>query len=485
MDSKILLNVRPHQIRMACIKKGGQLKQISYHQKDNPSFVGQIFKGKVSRIQNILNFAFIDIGMKKAGFLYGKDTFQSFKPIKEILKLGQEILVQVKADSHDQKGHRLTSEISLPGFYMVLIPNHIAKVVCSRKITNEKERERLKEICTKWNIPHTIIVRTLARGKKEDILKRDLEILQKQWENLQKKFKQHKGEGTLQESDSPVINYLKNYFSEDIQMVLIDEDQTYLDIKNWLEDNGSKELVRKIKKYSKSKPLFKEFLIENQIKNIQSKKVYLKNGGSLIFEETEAFVVIDVNTARYKGQQNVSKSVLAMNLEAARVIAEQIVLRELGGIILIDFIDMDQIKDREAVVACLDKSLKEDKTQTQVFPMGELGLVQITRKRRNASMVSYLNERCGHCKGQGQHKTMATLAGEVLTQMEDVPRPLLQVPLLSRPQKLKITCHPRLSQWIQDKALDSLRLLKNKLKIEAYFEDDPKCSPQVFKIKKI
>ncbi len=484
MSSTILLNVRPNQTRMACINEKGLLKQISYHQKENPSLVGAIYKGKVSRVQDSFNFAFVNIGLKKGGFLYGKDLAQKSKKVGEVLKVGKDILVQIKTDPLREKGPRLTTEISLPGFYIVYIPNQIKKIVFSRKILDEEEKKRLAKILEKFDIQDTLIVRTLAKGKGEKELKKDLENLKVQWEKLQENFKSHQGQGKLQEREGPIINYLKNFLDEETKTILIDNEETYHTVKQWLKDNHSTELVKKVKKYSKIASLFKEFNLESQIEKIQSKKVYLKNGGSLVFEELEAFVVIDVNTARYKGKKNISESILAMNLEAARVTAEQITLRELGGIILIDFIDMEDQKDQRKVVSCLERELGKDKAQTKVFPMVNLGLVQITRKRKNLSLSHYLKQDCAHCRGEGLHKKITTISQEILIKLEDFSSPIIKIPFFSKVKKMKVTCHPKLKHWIEEKNLKSLEFLKEKLLIEPLFVEDSECAYEFFKIER-
>ena len=483
MSSQILLNVRPGQIRMACIENGS-LKQVSHYQRENPSIVGSIYKGRVSRIQGSFNFAFVNIGLKKGGFLYGKDLAQNQKKVDETLKVGEDIIVQIKTDPVRDKGPRLTTEISLAGFYIVYVPNQIKKIVFSRRIADGEEKKRITEILESFDVQDTLIVRTLAEGKGEKELKKDLENVKAQWKKLQERFKSYKGQGELQERENPIISYLKNYLNKETKTILIDEEETYSTIKKWLKDNHSSELVKKVKKYSKISALYKEFNIESQIEKIQSKKVYLKNGGSLIFEELEAFVVIDVNTARYKGKKNISESILAMNLEAAITIAEQITLRELGGIILIDFIDMEDLRNRKKVVSCLEKELEKDKAQTKVFPMGDLGLVQITRKRKNLSLSQYLKQECSHCNGEGRHKKTATIAAEILIKLENFASPSLKIPLLSRTKKLKVTCHPKLKHWIEEKDLKTLKFLKEKLYIEPFFVEDSESSYDSFRVEK-
>ncbi|MGI9548383.1 MAG: Rne/Rng family ribonuclease [Bdellovibrionales bacterium] len=485
MNSKILFNVRPYQTRMACVEKNNRLTQVSYYQKETPSLVGNIYKGKVSQIQNSFNFAFVDIGMKKGGFLYGKDLFQKSQKVEDVLKLGEPLLVQIKSDPIRDKGPRLTTEISLPGFYMVLVPNNISKIVFSKKISEEEEKQRIEKILKEWKVPHTLIVRTLAQGKKEDELKKDLERLQLQWKELKKKFKSRKSQELIQKGDSPLINYLKNFLTEDVKTVFVDEEKNYSMVKTWLKDNGSFNVLKKIKKYSKKIPIFQEFDIESQVQKLQSKKIYLKNGGSLVIEELEAFVVIDVNTSRYKGKKNISESILAMNLEAAKVTAQQIVLRELGGIILVDFIDMETIEDRKKIVSCLERELESDKAQTKIFPMVDLGMVQITRRRKNMSLSHYLKKECLHCRGEGRVKTLPTIAGEVFAKLEKWSQSQSKLTSLFKTHRLKVTCHPHLKSWIEEKGRESIDFLKENFSVEADFEVDLDFPSEFFKIDKI
>lgn len=481
MGSHLLFNIRPFQIRMASVEKGNQLKNISYYQPHSPSLVGTIYKGKISKVVSSLSFVFVDLGEHKSGFLYKKDLYEKQQKSSDFLKKNKEVMVQVKSDPSRHKGARLTTDISLSGFYVVYVPNHVKKIVFSRKIQEEKEKERIEKILKSFSLNGTLIVRTLAQGKSEKEIKTDLQKLVDQWQDLKQKFKTQKHYGKLESPPDPLVNYMKDFMHEKISKILVDDETTCVDLKKKLQTFYA-EVASKIKNYSKDEPLFERFKIEKQIKRLQEKKVQLKNGGSLVFEELEAFVVIDVNTSRYTGKkQSTSESLLSMNLEAAKVIAEQTILRDLGGIILIDFIDMDHQEDRKKVVQFLKEELEKDKNKTKVYPMGDLGLVQITRRRKKQSLFRSLQRECSACDGKGYVSKIPTKVAELFLQLEgQSSRNCFFMRKKASPQ---VFCHPSLKTWIDQKEQKSLEFLKNKHAIEPRFVVDSQYQDGFFKIK--
>lgn len=478
MSSQIFVNSRPYQTRIAFLEEG-ILKNISYYQKLEPSMMGSIYKGRVLKVNSVLNFAFVDIGQKKACFLYGKDLADPSQQVSEVLKTQQEILIQITADPMGDKGPRCSTEISLPGFFMVYMPQAKKKLGFSKQITDEKERQRLKSVCKDFGAKGTIIIRTLAQGKSQEHLKKDLEGLQQKWRDLQVSFKNKKEFGAVLKTEDHFSNEIKDIIHQDIDSIVIDNKDLYLQLRQDLASDS--QLQKKIKYHAKKQALFQLFNIEDQISKALKKKVFLKNGGSLVFEELEAFIVIDVNTSRYKGGKNLADSILCVNKEAALKIAEQIILRHLGGIILIDFIDMEDRRDQREVVQCLHDALKKHKAKFKVFPMGDLGLVQITRKRKGLSLSQTLKETCSYCKGQGDFKKMSVIAAELLYFLEGCS-PKFQLPFFKKTKKVEVACHSDLKAWIEDKEEESLDFLREKSFVEVFFKPDDSLKKEDFKM---
>ena len=481
MPIDVFINVRPYQTRIASVEKG-RLKQIFYHRNKSPSQVGALYKGRVSKVVKSLNFAFVDLGLERSGFLYGKDLADETKEISKALKTGQEILVQIKADPIRSKGVRLTQEISLVGIYLVYLPGQKTKSTLSRQIKPPEERKRLSEITKKLQAPGALIVRTFANGQKEKQIKQEFEQLKAEWKDLQIQLKNQKRLGKLKSGEEPLFSCLTDLLAGDIQRFLIDEKETFKKVKKWLKAFRP-ELAKKTEFYAETESLFEKFHLESQAQTANQKKVALRNGGFLIFEELEAFTVIDVNSGRFKGRKNTAQSLLELNLESARKIAEQIQLRHLGGIILVDFIDMESNEDGEKVVACLEQGLKGDKSFPRVFKMGELGMVQITRKRSANSLSHFMTETCQACGGLGRKKTIPTIATDLFLKVERLtPKPLL---LLKRKQQVRVSCHPQIKNYIEEKESESLEFLKKKLSIQLLLKENPKLELRTFRIEKL
>ena len=481
MSIDVFINVRPYQTRIASVEKG-KLKQIFYHRNKSPSQVGALYKGKVIKITKSLNFAFVNLGLERSGFLYGKDLMGKTKEISKVLKTGQEILVQIKADPIRSKGVRLTQEISLAGIYLVYLPLQKKKNSLSRQIKDIEERKRLSEIIKKLQAPGSLIVRTFAKGQKEKQIEKELEQLKTEWKDLQNQFKNQKKSGKLKSGEEPLFSVLTDLLAGDIQQILIDEKESFKKVKSWLK-SFRPELAKKTELYTLTECMFEKYSLESQAHTANQKKVSLKNGGFLVFEELEAFTVIDVNSGRFKGRANTAKSLLELNLEAARKITEQIQLRHLGGIILIDFIDMETNEDGEKVVSCLEQGLKGDKSHPRVFKMGELGMVQITRKRSANSLSHLMTESCQSCGGTGRKKTIPTIATDLFLKAERMTPKSFS--LLKRKQKLKILCHTKIKDYIEKEEKESLDFFRKKLSIELLLEEKASLDLSAFRIEKL
>ena len=482
MAIETFINVRPYQTRIACIEKG-ILKQIFYHRSKSPSLVGALYKGRVTKITKSLNYAFVDLGLERSGFLYGKDLPGKNKDISKTLKQGQDVLVQIKADPLRNKGVRLTMEIGLAGLYLVYLPEQKKKSSLSRQIISPEERKRLNELVKTLEEEGALIVRTFAQGRKESELKKEFLNLKEQWKKLQEQFQKQKNFGQIQKAEEPLLSFLKDILSLEITKFVIDEKETFTKVKKWVK-TFRPDLIQKIEQYKEAKPLFTSLDLESQIQKTQQKKVSLNNGGFLIFEELEAFCVIDINSGRFSGgNKNLAKSILNLNLEAAKVIAEQVQLRHLGGIILLDFVDMESVEDQKKVVSCLENGFKGDKFHPKVFPMGELGMVQITRKRSENSLSHFMTELCPSCKGQGRKKTLATIVTDLFLKIESfTPSSFLS---FKKEQKIRVSCHPKIKNYIEEKEPDTLKFFVEKLALSLLLEENPNLQLETFRIEKL
>lgn len=455
MASRVFFNVRPYQSRVAYVKDG-LLRDVFYQRESSPTLVGAIYKGRVTRLSKGLNFAFVDIGLDKAGFLYGRDVNDGKKPLNKVLTAGQEVMVQVKSDANREKGTRLSMNVALAGKYLVYIPDQKGKSAVSRRISDRKEKSRLSKMLEGFKEPGALLVRTLGEGKEEEDFKSDLKILKNQWADLKKSFKEKSGLGEIQKSPSPGLSYLRD-FPEAIDEIFVDDKETYQEIKVFLKTNRP-EWKSSLKFHSRKQSLFEEFSLETQIDEVFSRKVRLKNGGSLVIEELEAFTVIDVNSGRYMGKKTPSSTILALNLEAAQMIARQVRLRHLAGIILVDFIDMENPEDGEKLVSCLQEGFADDKSCPRVFPMGELGMVQITRKRTYPSLSAFVSDKCSHCLGTGRIKSVSTTAIEILMALEKFALKRRGW-WFQKKVSVKVFSHPDVINWMerQSGAFDFLR----------------------------
>lgn len=445
MSSRIFFHVRPYQTRVAYVKDN-LLKDIFYQRESNPTLVGAIYKGKVSRLSKGLNFAFVDIGLDKAGFLYGKDVNYGKKPLSKVLQVGEEVMVQIKSDANREKGTRLSMNISLPGKYLVYMPTQKEKSAVSRRILNRKEKSRLSQILEEFKESGALLIRTLGQGKSKEDFQKDLLTLKHQWQELSELFQKKTTVGVLRKSPSLGLSYLRD-LPYNIDEIFVDDKETYHEMKTYLKSIRP-EWNSKLKFYNKKQPLFEAFSIENQVEETFNRKVQLKNGGFLIFEELEAFTVIDVNSGRFMGKKAPASTILDLNLEAARMIARHVRLRHISGIILIDFIDMENPKDGEKLVSSLQEEFMEDKSKPKVFPMAELGMVQITRKRTYPSLSAFVSEKCSHCLGTGRLKSVSSIGIEALMALEKVA--IKRRGWFQKKISVRVFCHPEVKKWMEE-----------------------------------
>ena len=368
---------------------------------------GNIYLGKVQNVLPGMEAAFVDIGTPKNGVLYRDDVvfdeteIEGRRPkIERLLRNGQSVVVQVTKNPIGTKGARLTQEVSLAGRFVVMIPNQPGTYGISKRLSDD-ERKRLRKILDEIRpAENGLIVRTAADGASADELARDLRRLSAQWEDISKRAAKNRPALLLHQEPDLAIRVIREEFNKEYRGVVIDDPALYEEIRRYVEAI-TPELADRVELYQDQLPIFERYHVHEQLHKALERKVWLPSGGSIIIERTEALTVIDVNTAKNVGRSNLEETVFANNLEAAEEVARQLRLRDIGGIIVIDFIDMEIKKNREEVLRKFKEALARDKTRTQVFDISELGLVEMTRKRISEGLVEAFSTTCTACEGRG------------------------------------------------------------------------------------
>lgn len=440
MSEEILINVTPQETRVAIVENG-VLQEIQIERVGKQGLVGNIFKGCVSRVMPGMDAAFVDVGLSKAAFIHSSDVaylpkssrhpntdFNSEsepnnqsvnESITNILHEGQQLLVQVVKDQLGSKGARLTTNITVPSRYVVLLP-YSNDVRISARIEDEEERNRLTKITTRLleelNANCGCILRTAAEGIEEDDLLRDLKFLFNLWATIVEKINQSSSIDKVY-SDLPLsIRTLRDLSIDEIEVIRIDSRSAYDTLKEFSEKLVP-EIGERVTHYTGNRPIFDLYSIEDELQKALQRKVSLKSGGYLIFDQTEAMTTIDINTGGFIGHRNLEETIYKTNLEAAQAIARQLRLRNLGGIIIIDFIDMDDEEHKRQVMRVFEKSLDKDRAKSQISDVSPLGLVEMTRKRTRESLEHVLCESCLTCGGRGYIKTAETVCFELFREI--------------------------------------------------------------------
>jgi ribonuclease G len=504
MPSELIINVTYQETRVA-LMENGILAEIYIERHSDRGIVGNIYKGKVVRVLPGMQAAFVDIGLARSAFLHVADIYDDFEEleslmngqadrgeipfgvkgeritspnyapqIEDLLHEGQEILVQVSKESIGSKGARITSHISLPGRHLVLMPT-VDHVGVSRRIENEAERKRLKEIVERIK-PNGMgfIVRTASEGKSEEDLRMDLEFLLKLWNNIQKKKATSAVPGLIHNELTMSLRAIRDLYSREVERVIIDSREEYENILEFVE-TFIPQLRHFVILYEKEEPIFDAYGIEEEINRALGKRVWLKSGGYIVIEENEALVAIDVNTGRYVGKRNYEETIIRTNLEAAKEIAYQLRLRNIGGIIIIDFIDMEKEWARERVLQALKEALKKDRAKTNILRMSELGLVEMTRKRTRESLSGTLCEPCPYCEGKGFLKSKATMCYEVF---QEIKREALN----NAGGKIIAHVHPDIAELLYDEEREGIEELEQKLKKKIIVRANPSFHHEEYEV---
>lgn len=500
MIKEIIINSSSNQTRVA-ITEDGNLVDFFVDYPENRRMVGDIYLGKVARVLPGIRAAFIDIGMKHDGFLHFSDIGERTQQFQDIigeddsevdededessnqngkselteekksqapvipkLRKGDDIIIQITKEPVNNKGVRVTSSVSLPGRFCVLLPFD-NKIGVSKKIHDYRERKRLRSIARSI-LPKNngLIIRTVARDQSEEALKDDLNNLIKTWQKIEAAVKTEKPPALIHQDLSTTASVIRDLLTPDVSKVFIDSKKLYKQIKSYVQ-LVQPEFLDKIEPYKSQSPIFVSFKIEEQIKTLMGRKVPLPSGGYLIIEHTEAMVVIDVNSGRYAKSKEQEQNSLKTDLEASREIARQLRLRDIGGIIVVDFIDLEEEKNRKKIYDELKKEFRKDRSKVSVLPMSEFGLIQITRQRIRQNIMQAMKDVCPVCMGSGFLTKESHLTYDIESWLKKFRRH-------SRELSLIIKCHPFLAEKLKDGKLGSLLKFQLKYFVRLQIEED-------------
>jgi ribonuclease G len=493
MANELIINVTPQETRVALLEERA-LSELYIERRKDRGIVGNIYKGKVVKVLPGMQAAFVDIGLERAAFLYVSDVygkvedyeeigfqgeemtlfFNPSSPIEDLLSEGQEIMVQVSKEPLGTKGTRITSHITLPGRYLVFMPT-VDHIGVSRRIKDEKERRRLRELVQSIK-PSAggYIVRTASEGADTDEIRNDMEFLLHLWENVQRKRETSPAPSLIHNDLTMVLRVIRDILSPRVNRIVIDSREEYENILSFINMYMPKQKYE-ITLYERQEPIFDAYGIEMEIDKISGRKVWLKSGGYIVIDMAEALVAIDVNTGRYVGKRNLADTILKTNLEAAKEIAYQLRLRNIGGIIIIDFIDMDREGDREKVYQVLEESLKKDRQKTSIFKISELGLVEMTRKRTRESITRILSEPCPYCEGGGLIKSKTTLCYDIFRQIERTSSAL-------GGHSIMVEVNPEIAGLLYEEERTGVEELERKLKKKIVIKGKPGFHQEQFNI---
>jgi len=426
MTSKILINaVDPEECRIAKVKDS-RLEEFNIDSAAKEITHGNIYKGTITRVEPSLQAAFVDYGAERHGFLqrheihsdYYQETPSGKKSIKDIIKRGQEVLVQITKDPILKKGAMLTTYISLPGRHLVLMPGSKTRGI-SRKIADEEKRKHLKEIMGGLKIPDGfgLIIRTAGEACTKTLAGKDLRYLLKLWKNINAKGTKATAPALLYKERNLAVRSIRDHFTPDVTEIMIDDENVFREVKSFVHIISPKH-EKIVKLHKGAKPLFTKFQLEDQIASIFDSRVKLKSGGSIVIQQTEALVSIDVNSGKATRQDTVEKTAHITNLEAAEEIARQLRLRDMGGLVVIDFIDMKDAKHKNEVERTIKKSLKIDKAKTNVGKISKFGLMEMSRQRIRPSIEFGSFQPCRHCSGKGLVPSTETLGIRFLRKLQ-------------------------------------------------------------------
>lgn len=490
MPNELIINARPHETRVALVENG-VVVELHIERGTGQELMGNIYRGRVVRVLPGMQAAFVEIGLERTAFLYVSDVYNDFFDlekimlennkanedpyfteseapqsgslhgvsfqIEDLLHEGQTIMAQVAKEPIGTKGARLTSHISIPGRHLVLMPtiNHIG---ISRRIEGREERERLREIIEEIRPSELgFIVRTVGESASKEKLQSEMEFLVKLWANIQVEMEKRSNPDLLHKDLSISLRAVRDLFTREVDRLIIDSMKEYESIMGFILAFENR-LRYSVKLYEGSEPIFDAFGIEMEISRALHNKIWLKSGGYIVIEMTEALTAIDVNTGSYVGKRNPEETILKTNLEAVKEIAYQLRFRNIGGLIVIDFIDMEKKPNRERVFMALKEALKKDKAKSTILHMSDLGLIEMTRKRTRANLNRLLTEPCFYCEGRGTVKSKETICYELFRDLER------ECPASEEGENVYVLVNPEIDAVLREDEQESIIDLEKRLK---------------------
>ncbi|MCB9796808.1 MAG: Rne/Rng family ribonuclease [Alphaproteobacteria bacterium] len=483
MSSEIIVNSTGRETRVALVENG-TLAELHIDRGRDRGFVGNVYKGRVVRVLPGMQAAFVDVGLERAAFLYVGDIFPEFldlpnggpsspeetvaeetpraapragqPAIQDLLTEGQEIVVQIAKDPIGTKGARLTTHVTLPGRYIVFMPT-VEHVGISRRIDKDRERRRLREFVDRHRPKGAgFIVRTVCANQPESVLKQDMDYLLRTWDKIQELAQTKKAPALMHADHSLVVRFLRDNLTDDVQRVVVDSRPVFDELLDFM-GSFMPDVKERVHLYRGKEPVFDVYGVETEIARSLGRKVWLKSGGYLVIDQTEALTAIDINSGKFVGSSSLEETTTKINLEAAKEIVYQLRLRNIGGIIIIDFIDMDKESNREKVYRVLEEEAKKDRARTNVLKISELGLVEMTRKRVQEDLTRYLTEPCYYCTGNGVLRSRETVCFDIFreTQREAARSP--------RKESIYINVHPRVADMLYGEEFETLEAIERDL----------------------
>ncbi len=486
MFREIVINADPSETRLAVLEDA-TLVEFFAEREDELRRVGEIYKGHVSKVLPGMEAAFVDVGLPKAAFLHTSDMLTSMldlegfdlddespsprsrrppAPIQELVQKGQEILVQIVKEPIGTKGAKVSGRISLPGRFLVLMPG-MGRIGVSRKIADRDERQRLKKILKEIRPRNAgLICRTVSEGQSMKDLAQDVRYLVGLWKEIEEEAAKVQAPALVHRDMGMTTGLMRDIFTSRVDRVVVDSKEVYKEVLRYL-NVVAPELKSRVKLFTGEGPIFDEYGIEAEIEKSFDRKVWLKKGGYIVIEPTEAMVTIDVNTGRFTGKRSQEETILQTNLEAAREVARQLRLRDLGGILVVDFIDMEEEQNRRAVVDAFRAALQNDRARTKVYPVSELGLVEMTRQRVREPLLHYFSEDCPACRGTG--KVLATPSAAMR-----VERSLRRIGAHSKEKLIELRVHPDLAVHLFDERGRRLEQLERQYGFSVDIRENPR-----------
>jgi ribonuclease G len=501
-NKEVIINAESLETRVGVLEEG-KLEEFTIERTTEERLVGSIYKGRVRNLEDGLKAAFVDIGFEKNAFLHYWDIvpnqFDSGvevvereerrgrpeKPkitqrdIPRVYPPGSDIIVQVTKGPIGTKGPRVTTNLVLPGRYLVLLPNS-DKSGISRKIENQEERQRLKRILRELQIPEGmgVIMRTVGEGQQKRYFVRDLALLLEEWRVVQDKIKSQSAPSCVFQEPDLIERTVRDFLTEEVERIVVDNHAAHQRIQDII-GRISKRSLSKIKLYTEHQPIFDRFNITKQLETTFSRQVHLKSGGYIVIDETEALVAIDVNTGRHKGSKDQESTILKVNIEAADEIARQLRLRNMGGLIVLDFIDMKSRRDQQQVYSRIKEGLRRDKAKTHILPISQLGLMEMTRQRHSESVRSAVYDDCPYCKGRGKVKSAVTMSVEIQRKLQEILKKRTRD---ESDFQLQIVVHPTVRERLRTEDQQLITDLEKRYYGKLTLKSDPNLHAEEFRI---